>query len=423
MNKLVIIGNGFDLAHGLPTGYRDFIDTYWQRIPLNFDIYLQNQQYNDEFVEVYYKFNREYITVCYDIIPEIKTIENYENFHNFIYKYSKANNPNSDICDCSFNFKNDFFRIINEKNSQNWVDIENQYYYQLKKIVKSKCLDMSKSEEYWTEEQRKQVKKLNDEFDSIKNLFENYLKEKVIQEYNFDDHRNPVGDTFQFPEIFKPIFFNQNSEKLDKFLEEFPIPNQDRIRQLFTEQEDVAQYVSQLAFLNFNYTPTNNKYIESLNSFIDVKNIHIHGFVDEKRNPINFGFGDEMDDDYKIIENINDNEYLKNFKSFQYLHTSNYKNLLDFIDSESFQVYIMGHSCGLSDRTLLNTIFEHQNCISIKVFYYQKEDGTDNYTEITQNISRHFNKKKLMREKIVNKTLCQPLPQIQLPKKQNDPHS
>ena len=42
----------------------------------------------------------------------------------------------------------------------------------------------------------------------------------------------------------------------------------------------------------------------------------------------------------------------------------------------------------------------------------------DNYTEIIQNISRHFNKKKLMREKIVNKTLCKPLPQIQLPKKQ-----
>ncbi|MEN9908524.1 MAG: hypothetical protein RLZZ540_1673 [Bacteroidota bacterium] len=47
----------------------------------------------------------------------------------------------------------------------------------------------------------------------------------------------------------------------------------------------------------------------------------------------------------------------------------------------------------------------------------KKNDGTDNYTEIIQNISRHFNKKKLMREKIVNKTLCQPLPQIQLPKK------
>jgi hypothetical protein len=77
----------------------------------------------------------------------------------------------------------------------------------------------------------------------------------------------------------------------------------------------------------------------------------------------------------------------------------------------------MGHSCGLSDRTLLNTIFEHNNCRSIKVFYHKKENGLDNYTEIIQNISRHFNKKKLMREKIVNKTLCKPLPQLKLPKK------
>ncbi len=29
MNRLIIIGNGFDLAHGLPTSYRDFIEDYW----------------------------------------------------------------------------------------------------------------------------------------------------------------------------------------------------------------------------------------------------------------------------------------------------------------------------------------------------------------------------------------------------------
>ena len=129
-----------------------------------------------------------------------------------------------------------------------------------------------------------------------------------------------------------------------------------------------------------------------------------------------------MDEDYKMIENIDDNEYLRNFKSFQYLHTPNYKRLLDLIDSEIFQVYIVGHSCGLSDRTLLNTIFEHKNCVSIKPFYYEIEDEKgqvigDNYTEITQNISRHFYEKKLMRKKIVNKTLCQPMPKINLPRK------
>lgn len=33
MNRLVIIGNGFELAHGLKTSYNDFIDWYWgQRI-------------------------------------------------------------------------------------------------------------------------------------------------------------------------------------------------------------------------------------------------------------------------------------------------------------------------------------------------------------------------------------------------------
>ena len=156
--------------------------------------------------------------------------------------------------------------------------------------------------------------------------------------------------------------------------------------------------------------------------------IEIHGRLEDERNPINFGFGDEMDSHYQLLEEINDNEYLKNIKSFQYLHTSNYKKLLDLIDSDKFQVYIMGHSCGLSDRTLLNTIFEHENCRSIKVFYHETFDEKgnfikDNYTEITQNISRHFNKKKLMREKIVNKMLCEKLPQTPLPKKQNDPQS
>ena len=31
MNRLVLIGNGFDLAHDLKTSYADFIDWYWDR--------------------------------------------------------------------------------------------------------------------------------------------------------------------------------------------------------------------------------------------------------------------------------------------------------------------------------------------------------------------------------------------------------
>lgn len=71
----------------------------------------------------------------------------------------------------------------------------------------------------------------------------------------------------------------------------------------------------------------------------------------------------------------------------------------------------MGHSCGNSDRTLLNTLFEHKNCVSIKPYYYQKDDGSDNYMDIVQNISRNFTDMKVMRDRVVNKTLCEPLPQ------------
>ena len=129
-------------------------------------------------------------------------------------------------------------------------------------------------------------------------------------------------------------------------------------------------------------------------------------------NSMIFGYGDELDDEYKNILNTSNNEYLKNIKSIRYLESSNYRKMLQFIESAPYQVYIMGHSCGNSDRTLLNTLFEHNNCVSIKPYYYQKEDGTDNYLEIVQNISRNFTDMKLMRDRVVNKTFCEPLPQI-----------
>lgn len=75
----------------------------------------------------------------------------------------------------------------------------------------------------------------------------------------------------------------------------------------------------------------------------------------------------------------------------------------------------MGHSCGNSDRTLLNTLFEHRNCISVKVYYHQREDGTDDYSQLIRNLSRNFNDKAAMRDKVVNKEFCLPL--VPTPKK------
>ena len=82
------------------------------------------------------------------------------------------------------------------------------------------------------------------------------------------------------------------------------------------------------------------------------------------------------------------------------------QDMLEFLMSAPFQVLIMGHSCGNSDRTLLNTVFEHENCVSIKPFYHKWEDGSDNYLELVQNISRNFTNMRLFRDRVVNKEQC-----------------
>ena len=139
------------------------------------------------------------------------------------------------------------------------------------------------------------------------------------------------------------------------------------------------------------------------------KIINIHGEFDNPCNPIIFDYGDELDEDYKRIEKLQDNDFLENIKSVRYHETSNYKKLLNFIESDPYQVITMGHSCGNSDRILLNTLFEHPNCISVKVYYHQREDGTDDYTDQIRNLSRNFNDEAAMRDKVVSKEKCSPL--------------
>ncbi|WP_418192078.1 AbiH family protein [Alistipes sp.] len=181
------------------------------------------------------------------------------------------------------------------------------------------------------------------------------------------------------------------------------------IKKIIGNEQNIARYYhlpDQILLLNFNYTSTANLYIPQGSEF---KVNHIHGELGNDNNPIIFGYGDELDEDYKSIANLNDNEYLKNIKSIRYLETDNYRQLLRFIDSAPYQIYVMGHSCGNSDRTLLNTLFEHRNCLSIKPYYHKKADGTDNYIDIVQNISRDFNDMTLMRDRVVNKGYCRPL--------------
>ena len=166
-------------------------------------------------------------------------------------------------------------------------------------------------------------------------------------------------------------------------------------------------FPNHIMLLNFNYTHTADLYCKK--GYIFTVN-QIHGDLNNPKSVI-FGYGDELDNDYRTIVNKNENKFLENIKSIKYLEADNYRRLLSFIEAEPYQIVIMGHSCGNSDRTLLNTLFEHKNCVSIKPYYYKwgKGEKDDNYIDLVQNISRNFKDMKLMRDRVVNKTYCKPL--------------
>ena len=424
MNRLILVGNGFDLAHGLKTSYKDFIDDFWKS---SFEEIVRESNIgkvnlNNGIIEV---SNENYINIPRFINkPEIK---NYSDFtrelENYFFKHEIINK---------------FFENINDKfNFSNWVDIENEYYQELKIVDDLNIEQLNQNFEIVKKQLENYLSKIKKDFiinnqisqlilssiylKDLESLTKNIFIEKIFNECKIENDKliyylkNFKKEVLRYKESSPQSRDNYFNKEFDKYDTEY--------KRIFKE----IIFPKNTLLLNFNYTNTTLEYIEECNRIkynnidYNISEIHIHGELNNPENPIIFGFGDDVDKKYQEFEDLNDNRYLENFKSIAYLQTDNYKKLLEFIDSEEYQVFIFGHSCGISDRTMLNTIFEHDNCKSIKPFYHRKKDDKgnyivddfgnfiDNYTEIVQNISRNFNDKKKYRDRVVNKTYCEPL--------------
>lgn len=435
INRLILIGNGFDLANGLKTSFYDFINFIVYETVLYLEtgtknpLGIDNNIFETDFdVKVNYgrllslireskslisnvDQNDEIIKKIYEIPDKIE--EKYDVEYNYIEKYSllfdenflmditnyllippiygfmkgqEIKYPLNNFLSGKKLFKNKLFEIIfknaiprNEK-SKNWGGIEHDFYQTLLNVDKI----------YEKNDKKDKIEILNDEFKDIIICLQGYLN--YIDRY----HNTSLDDTVKAikKHLKEPIV---NIELSNTYKKKIGLHFEDNIK------------LSEIIFLNFNYTRTISNYIESNHNDINAKEIQIHGhlFPDSSiPNQIIFGYGDEMDGSYKELEERNDNRYLKYFKSLHYLFDQNYKNLLDFLEQEKYQVYIWGHSCATSDRVLLQTIFEHENCVSVKPFYYRNEKGNDNFADLCANISRSFKDKKKFRDLLVNKLYC-----------------
>ena len=367
MNRIVLIGNGFDLAHGLKTSYSDFIAWYFTQCGNSL-----LRETGREFSDGLCSFK------MHDGVEPANWALAFQGWHfkrenPFIpwngIKAFLAAYEDHDFCKVSF-LSPLLKKVWEQTISLGWVDIEKEYF----SLLKEERLTMK------GEIERPDYKELNGKLDILRNKLIEYLISESEKEC-------PVIDKIKNI-IYRPTQGREVSVSFKKSLNRKTI-------------EDIAPHRTML--LNFNYTKTPEQYLIP-SSNVEVN--YIHGTLDNPESVI-FGYGDELDTSFKKLQDMDDNECMRHIKSIRYLETDNYRRMLEFIETTAFQIVILGHSCGNSDRTLLNTLFEHRNCVSIKPYYYVKEDGTDNHLEMIQNISRNFTDMKLMRDRVVNKEYCE----------------
>jgi hypothetical protein len=421
MNRIILIGNGFDLAHGLKTKYTDFINWYWTDFASKVFDRGGFKPHSDDVV----RFRLLNGGAMFNSMLSSPPITSYPMLKGMIERV----NASGIVVELKIN--NDFFKQISDQTGlSTWLDIENEYYENLKRILSEKFTDDRYRKEYRCEK----IKKLNNDFRQVKDL----LKEYLLTICNNSNERKEIislaiGTLISFEDIAhskKDSFYDHILWVSNVRMEEHELRGR---MQLSLQQNKISKGVvyrhierlvrekkidldaikpNKTIFLNFNYTKTAEKHY-ACQQRGDVV-INIHGELNNDRNRMIFGYGDELDEDYKEIERLQNNDFLENIKSIQYHNTSNYRELLRFLNYEPYQVFIMGHSCGNSDRTLLNTIFEHENCISVKPFYHQwwnkdTQKPEDDYTKTVMNISRNFNDKQKMRDIVVNWDFCSPL--------------
>ncbi|MDE7374200.1 MAG: bacteriophage abortive infection AbiH family protein, partial [Odoribacter sp.] len=122
MNRIILIGNGFDLAHGLPTKYEDFIKWYYS--------------------EWFYKLENSDRSIESDGLCTFTLDSNSSSWHHELTKWARVNQGKyfaegirdlQDTGKCKrSSFLDEICKVVETKN---WVDIENEYYKFLRSFL------------------------------------------------------------------------------------------------------------------------------------------------------------------------------------------------------------------------------------------------------------------------------------------------
>ena len=375
VNNILVVGNGFDLHHYLPTRYKDFINVIKRLFELeeigkidfcNFLAYIYgtksplNQHGN-------------YIGECYRVHKdEIDKIVLDYAVHAKIINSAKANVWMK-------------YFLHREENTGGWIDFEKEIAQVLEAF--SEAIDT-----------------LNEMCKKVDKLYKTYEL----------DRRNTSFETLyildKFPEIFenyngtmilKAEFWNK--AELEGTIENIKVNEEKIVDYLYMQLRElkkilvlyIQEFVQKIAVnkksqcflfenvdavISFNYT---NTYSLLYND--NIKVFYIHG--NANRNNIVLGINDDESDQ---LDKMN-LRFVKFKKYYQRIINNtfvDYKTLIG--EGEACVLHFVGHSLDKTDRDIIKSLINSENVVKSIIYYHDK----NSYSQLIINLVSLFGKNK-----------------------------
>lgn len=338
--KVLMIGNGFDLAHGLETKYTDFlkfIEQFNRVYDINerdSDFYLRSGNFMQFLVSLF----RDNSIESRHIIKEFRqiTLENI--------------------------WVNHFNEVLDVKKNigENWIDFEKE----IERVIG------------WMEKSISTCKSFMD----IVNLYEReHVTVAFLTDLNIEIEKFEFTKSSNTEELEKRLIkkYLNDLDNLIRALEiYFTLYVYSQIRENFNDDIISLKLGENDAIISFNYTDTYNKIYK--NNLIAPENIHfIHGNAvlhNNGNNNMVVGIDETLEGD-EINKNLKYVGFKKYFQRIVKDVDASYTNLFKLSEdeyNEKIEVFVFGHSLDKTDSDIIRRIFTAKNSI-VTVFSHDHD--------------------------------------------------
>lgn len=416
--KILILGNGFDLAHGLPTSYKDFLG-FCECVECIFDIKISNISEVDfiNYLSKNWKSNKENIQKNIEIIQN-KILEAFKSREEIdktndeiIYKTENK------VIDKIYNLiKENFWYLyfqsiyqdIQINFGQNWVDFESEIKYLIKDIDEYSDNDLTADfynivENIKTEKKSPKLNKIRINKNEVKiSKYQPDLSQcKTIQDFR-DRIEKDLKKLIRALELYFSVFV-EDKDIMDN-IKPIELANAKIEDEKFIFNFEDVDYV-----INFNYTNTYEKKYNIKNKEI----IYVHGKCEKDRtveyNTPVLGIDKCSESPKNTIFNgiTKIAQRTKNNIKYEENKILNEIKKIFNISKEISEIHIFGHSLGIMDSYILKD-FLSSGSTSIIAYCrepepekeYERNEKDDREDKIVDLIDKENKEKKFQNQKI-----------------------